>query len=119
MISQQIETKINLLTSLTVPLVWYNSKYCFIYEHRNKTTHTHTWIQIEPYRQAHKQSFESATRIFSMESTLKNHIQPKTKKNTQNNRRKPERNNIRQIKIEKKMNEKNQQPKKEREKQRR
>lgn len=42
--------------------------------------HTHTWIQIEPYRQAHKQSFESATRIFSMESTLKNHIQPKTKK---------------------------------------
>lgn len=44
MISQQIETKINLLTSLRVPLVWYNSKYCFIYEHRNKTTHTHTHV---------------------------------------------------------------------------
>lgn len=51
-----------------------------------------------------------------MESTLKNHIQPKTKKNTQNNRRKPERNNIRQIKIEKKMNKKiNNQKKRERE----
>lgn len=117
MISQQIETKINLLTSLTVPLVWYNSKYCFIYEHRNKTTHTHTReFKLSHIVKRTNKALNQPLESFQWNQLSKIIYNPKRKKNTQNNRRKPERNNIRQIKIEKKMNKKiNNQKKRERE----